>query len=127
MNQVRVLFVDDDPLVLWALEKTMLHAKLPWHCEFTTRADEALDKIQSSRWDLLVTDIEMPVMDGVTLCDRAQAAWPGLRCVAVSGAYHEGKTDPKLRRFSALVDKPFSSQKLIAILEYALHQQRSRE
>ena len=65
-----ILVVDDDEqiLLVWrgALEG---HAK-HWHVETAQSGPEALEKIQTASFDLVVTDIRMPGMDG---CDLTMA------------------------------------------------------
>ncbi|MCL4810659.1 MAG: diguanylate cyclase [Thermoanaerobaculia bacterium] len=62
----RVLVVDDDPLSRRILEQVLLSAG----CDVESAADgqEALSKVRKQRPDVVVTDWQMPVMDGLTLC-----------------------------------------------------------
>lgn len=45
----------------------------------------ALDMLKEQRPDLLLTDIKMPMMDGLTLINRAKDLYPDLKCVVISG------------------------------------------
>lgn len=56
--------------------------------------------------DLIVTDISMPRMNGLTLLDEVQRRWPGLPVLLVSG-----RPQPKGTR--AYMTKPFSAQALL--------------
>lgn len=66
-----ILVVDDDEqiLLVWrgALEGVADH----WHVETAQSGHEALEKIRTRAFDLLVTDLRMPGMDG---CDLTMAA-----------------------------------------------------
>ena len=66
-----ILVVDDDEqiLLVWrgALEKFARH----WHVETAQSGHEALEKIRTTAFDLIVTDLRMPGMDG---CDLTKAA-----------------------------------------------------
>jgi len=81
----RVLIVDDEPLVRIAM-KTMV----PWESlGFEVPSDspdgqDAMGRLISESYSVLVTDIMMPVMNGVELIREAKKAFPKLVCVALS-------------------------------------------
>lgn len=70
---------------------------------------DALKMLTAGGFDLLVTDIQMPEMDGLTLAERAMAALPGLRVVLMSG-YADGfaKAEALKPRLKAVLAKPVS-------------------
>jgi DNA-binding NarL/FixJ family response regulator len=47
--------------------------------------EEALQKLEETQPDLVLIDISMPGMDGLTLLDKIQARWPGLPSLILSG------------------------------------------
>jgi len=61
-----LLIVDDSEFDL-ALLKKAARALTDWSVEFARNGDEALAKLCPSSFDLLLTDLHMPVMDGLTL------------------------------------------------------------
>jgi HD-like signal output (HDOD) protein/CheY-like chemotaxis protein len=63
----RVLFVDDDQKVLDGLKSTLLGMRAGWHMTFTTSAKDALHKLDESEFDVIVTDLHMPDMNGFEL------------------------------------------------------------
>lgn len=66
----RVLIVDDDPELLGILQKYLENHGL----EIITAANgsEALAKAPAGKPDVIITDVEMPRMDGLTLCRRVK-------------------------------------------------------
>jgi two-component system, response regulator YesN len=86
---IRVLLVEDDSLYRQALKKM-----LPWTREgYTLYADatngkEALNIIRNDPPDLLVTDIIMPVMNGVELIRQVKAEFPNIYILVLS-AYED--------------------------------------
>jgi two-component system, cell cycle response regulator CpdR len=103
------LLVDDDPLVL-AVVKDMLE---DLGCEVLTAASarEALDQLSSNRAiALLITDINMPQMDGVELAKRAEQIRNDVKTMLISG--RQDKTDG-----FPVLHKPFDQSALRRIME----------
>jgi signal transduction histidine kinase len=80
----RLLVVDDEVALAWALRDTLAHRG--FEVEACTAPQEALRLIGSRSFDLLLTDLNMPGMDGIALLARAQALAPGLAVVIMTGA-----------------------------------------
>jgi response regulator RpfG family c-di-GMP phosphodiesterase len=66
----RVLSVDDSPTVLKQIKRTF--AGTPYVLVTATNGQEALDVLDRVNPDLILTDIEMPVMDGLNFCRRVR-------------------------------------------------------
>jgi CheY-like chemotaxis protein len=99
-----VLVVDDDPLVLEVVADMLDDLG----CEVVTAASgaEALDRLNSnSRITILITDINMPEMDGHELAERARRMKPALRILQLSGREPRRDGLPMIR-------KPFSEEDL---------------
>ena len=65
---ISVWIVDDDPSLRWVLEKAMRQENMQTRC--FERAELLLDALADAEPDVLLTDIRMPGMDGLTLLDR---------------------------------------------------------
>ncbi len=61
-----ILLVDDDPIVLRALRRLLVGARPGWEIDLAESAEAAQTLIESSRYDVVVTDLQMPVLDGAT-------------------------------------------------------------
>lgn len=89
----QVLFVDDDPGFLTQVESLMSQfAGESWQIRSTSSAGEALTRLQEHSYDLLVLDINMPVLDGVQFLGLLQRRFPNLIKVGLTG-----ETDEKRR------------------------------
>ena len=62
---MRILLIDDDPMQQM-LMREMLHRQ-NITCDCCDRANEVMERLQNQRYDLLITDIQMPVTDGFAL------------------------------------------------------------
>jgi CheY-like chemotaxis protein len=66
---------------------------------------------EGAEFDLLVTDVRMPVMSGPDLSGELEKSLPGLRTLFVSG--WPGAPDPLADRPSRLLGKPFTAEALL--------------
>lgn len=92
-----VLVVDDEPLVL-GVTASMLE---DLGCEVITanNANEALKKLSADeRIEILITDINMPGMDGYELADTAVHMRKKLNVIVLSGRQGEGHGFPLIRK-----------------------------
>jgi two-component system response regulator YesN len=82
----RILVVDDEPMIRKGLEKLIQQAEPSnIHTDTAENGVDALEKIRSSRPTILFTDIRMPRMDGLELCQRMQEQYGDIPIVVVSG------------------------------------------
>ena len=81
-----VFLVEDEPLIRQNMRNTIEHGDEPFTCIGEAGDGElALTIIQDLKPDILITDIKMPFMDGLTLARHAKAIIPWLRVIIVSG------------------------------------------
>lgn len=79
----RILFVDDEKQILRALKRLFVSSDYEVH--FAESGEKALQLIESNDFDLLVTDIRMPEMDGLELLRQVKSESPLTLRVALSG------------------------------------------
>src|ERR1051325_124235 len=63
----RILFVDDDPQLLSGLSKALRKYRDRWAMVFAGSGEAALAEVRSAGFDVVVSDMRMPVMDGAAL------------------------------------------------------------
>jgi CheY-like chemotaxis protein len=115
----RVLVVDDDPVVGKSFHRVLSQDK--GYVVITAHnAAEALERMRESEYDLVVTDIKMPGMDGVELAEEVRARRPWTPVVIVTGY---GSTANEQRAHaagvSAFVRKPLSPEMIEEAAVYA--------
>ena len=70
---------------------------------------EGLERLAEEEFDLLLSDIRMPVMDGIELAHRAAANHPNLRILLMTGyAEQRERADDLMEKVIDVVDKPFA-------------------
>lgn len=84
-SPLSVLFVDDEVRILKGIERHLRSANLEWRVEFESKPELASEKINSQCFDVIVSDMKMPVMDGAMLLRKAQQVCPRTVRVILSG------------------------------------------
>jgi two-component system, cell cycle response regulator CpdR len=70
---------------------------------------EGLEVLAGGGFDLLLSDIRMPIMDGIELTHKAAAAHPGLRILLMTGyAEQRERADDLAEKIVDVVSKPFT-------------------
>lgn len=82
----RLLIVDDEEIITDSLQET-LAGLLPEQLDVCKAysAREALEWLERTRIDIVMTDIRMPGMDGLEMAERIRAYWPRCRIVFLTG------------------------------------------
>ena len=125
LNDMRVLVVDDNKTNLKIL-KTQLDQ---WTLKPVTclSAKDALVKLSTDTgFQLLITDMEMPDMDGAELAKEVKARYPHLPVIMLSSIGDETKSKyPGL--FSSILIKPVKQHHLYQAIQKALNRQAATQ
>jgi HD-like signal output (HDOD) protein len=81
----RVLFVDDDQSILDALRRLFRARRAEWDMTFAIGGLEALKRIEAESFDIVVSDMRMPDVDGLRVLDAVRQAQPGCVRLVLSG------------------------------------------
>jgi DNA-binding NtrC family response regulator len=82
MTKTRLLIVDDEPDMVDNCVRIL--GRTGYECLTTTNPRRALDLLESERPDVLLTDLKMPEVDGMTLLRRARELDPGLPVIVIT-------------------------------------------
>jgi HD-like signal output (HDOD) protein len=72
----RILFVDDEPNVLEGIERMLFSLRKEWHMAFARSGQEALERMETEPFDVIVSDMRMPGMDGAALLTEVTKRYP---------------------------------------------------
>ena len=114
--QARVLIVDDEPAVRSLAERVL--AQAGFEVSSTGSAASALELLQVSEIDIVVTDVVMPEMDGFTLGAQLAILRPHTRVVYMSGRLPAHESTP-----GNVLEKPFTPAGLVHAVESVMTQQ----
>lgn len=84
-QNLRVCVLDDDAALLETLVEML--ALLGFPASGTTDPNQALEAVRARRCSVVLADVKMPAMDGLTFLEHAQALDPGIEVVLMTGFY----------------------------------------
>jgi len=115
----RVLVIDDEDVVHASLRKIL--SRLGYGVEGVLSAREGLTRIESDRFDLIITDLMMPQMNGIELLQELRARGCTTPVLMVTG-YPTIRTAVQAMRLGAVdyVAKPFTRKELLSPVKRAL-------
>ncbi len=115
---MRILLADDDHAVRRVFQYKL--EKLGHDVATATDGDSALAALQAERFDVLVSDIRMPGLDGIELLERARSVQPHLKVILITAhaTVSQAVQAVKLGAFD-YITKPFDDDELFTAIERA--------
>lgn len=112
----KILIVDDEQFVRDLLEKVL--KRRGHEVVAAPDADHALAALETSTFDLLLTDVVMPGMDGFDLLRRVKSAYPEIKVIVLTGyARKQSISDFLLYGADDYLSKPFQVHELVAAVD----------
>jgi CheY-like chemotaxis protein len=112
----KILVVDDEESVRVILKQLL--DKGGYSVEAAGNGEEALVSLEDGHFDLLITDINMPVMNGVELLNKARAKFPSMPVIFIT-AYGKDKVILEAMKvgLSDYIEKPFRMNDVLKIVK----------
>jgi len=102
----RIIFVDDEPMVLKGLQRTLRKMRGEWEMTFTSSSKEALDILGTGSFDVIVSDLRMPEMDGMQLLAEVKSKHPQVVRIILSGQVEQESTFKSVQVAHQSLSKP---------------------
>jgi len=113
----RILFVDDESKILDGIRRALHGDRKRWDLQFAVGGEAALQACEAGSFDVVISDMRMPGMDGATLLGHIRDRFPSTARIILSG-YSEGasatRAVPVAHRF---ISKPCDAAELQATIE----------
>lgn len=120
----RVLVVDDDDYIRDILATFI--GGLNYHVDQAADGAEALSLFQTRHFDLVISDIQMPRMDGRRLMQALKALSPGIPVVLITGqTWNDARSDRVDSLAETILHKPFGLDALKGVLDRVFPYQES--
>ncbi|HWB29356.1 MAG TPA: response regulator [Vicinamibacterales bacterium] len=113
----RILFVDDEEHVLEGLRNLFRRQRHVWDMVFVTSGDAALVELEKAPFDVIVSDMRMPGMDGATLLLHVKSRYPSVVRIVLSGHAERAAMVRALSVAHQFLSKPCEADTLRAALE----------
>ncbi|MCD6385051.1 response regulator [Candidatus Sumerlaeota bacterium] len=112
-TEKRVLVVDDEPVVCQSVKRILEHRGFEVHP--TMSGKEALSRLESTPYDIVLLDLRMPDMDGYEMLQAIKERWPDVKVIVITG-YASVESAVKCIRTGAeeYLAKPFTPSELVA-------------
>jgi HD-like signal output (HDOD) protein len=81
----RILFVDDESRILDGLRRTLRSHRNQWEMAFALGGEAALAELERAPYDVIVSDMRMPQLDGLALLTAVRERWPRMVRIVLSG------------------------------------------
>jgi CheY-like chemotaxis protein/HD-like signal output (HDOD) protein len=120
MTRPRIVFVDDDRMVLSGLQNLLRKQRHEWEQVFVGSGEAALDELARAPADVVISDMRMPGMDGPALLARIRTAHPATVRIVLSGEAERADVLRALPAMQQFIAKPCSGTALRDAITRAL-------
>lgn len=119
MSKGKILVVDDEDIVRTSCSRTL--SPEGYEIRLAKNGAEGLMMASEERFDLVLTDLKMPDMDGIEVLRIIKEKWPETAVIIVTG-YQTVDTAVKAIKLGAYdyIEKPFTPDALISAVAEAL-------
>jgi YesN/AraC family two-component response regulator len=116
----RILIVDDESTLVFFLKQGLQESKIACDVDDAASGEEALTKLTYNRYDILITDLKMPGINGFTLLEVARSLHPHIHVILMT-AYGSPEVQDETQRLKVdgYLTKPFPTIQLQELIEQA--------
>ncbi len=116
MEKKKILFVDDEPNILDGLRRMLRSLRADFDMYFAAGGQEALELMGKNRFDVVISDMRMPGMDGAQLLETIQKEYPHTIRIMLTGQADEDSILRTVGVVHQFLAKPCDPEKLKTIL-----------
>ena len=122
-HQKRILLAEDDEAMRTYLQRALNQAG--YAVDAVDRGTEAIPLLESGDYDLLLSDIVMPEMDGIELAQRCNEISPGTKVMFITGFAAVTLKASREQPQAKVLSKPFHLRDLVMEVERVLEEKIS--
>jgi len=113
MSKGKILVIDDEDIVRLSCSRTLVPEG--YELKMAKNGPEGLKLLEEESFDLVLTDLKMPNMDGIEVLANIKGKWPAIDVIIVTG-YQTVETAVRAIKLGAFdyIEKPFTPDTLIA-------------
>jgi signal transduction histidine kinase len=126
MAEEHILIVDDEPQILQLCREVL--SQQGYQIQVADSGQSGIARLEAESFDLLVVDIKMPDVDGLTVLRRARDLDPDLTAVVITGYASLDRAIAALHAGArGFIFKPFGLEELTTAVDEALAQKRKEQ
>lgn len=123
-QKVKILVVDDEKLIGKTLKRIIERDGI-W-VYFVVSAKQAIEALAKETFKLIIADIKMPEMDGISLLKNIRLSEPSIPIAMLTGfATPELALESRHSGASCFIAKPFDAQVILDIVQASINQNKS--
>ncbi|HEC97552.1 MAG TPA: sigma-54-dependent Fis family transcriptional regulator [Nitrospirae bacterium] len=118
MSMGRVLVIDDEAIVRISCQRVLTPEG--YNVVATSRGDEAIELLENEGFDVVLTDLKMPDMDGIEVLKIIKERWPDIQVIIITG-YGTISTAVEAIKLGAFeyIEKPFTPEAILKVVTKA--------
>lgn len=117
---IKILIVDNLPNVYQGLKRVLWTQKPDWDLTYAENAQKALELIDALEFDVIVSDIKMPVMDGSELLNHINTEYPNIIRIVLSGQCDQEAAFKLVSTTHLFLSKPCDPKTFTDFIERAM-------
>ncbi len=123
MTKGKVLVIDDEDIVRTSCSRALTPEG--YEVKMARNGFDGLRMIEEEEFDLVLTDLKMPDMDGIEVLGKIKEEWPGIEVIIITG-YQTVDTAVKAIKLGAFdyIEKPFTPDALVSAVRNAFEQKK---
>jgi len=116
-NAKKMLIVDDEETLTYSLYQSFIISQRDYEVVTASTGEEASEKLSGTKFDLVITDIKMPGMDGLELLTLIKSKYPATEVIVMTAYGSQEKREEALRRGARFyIEKPFEIKEIKQIV-----------
>ena len=112
-DKINIIFVDDESNILDGLRRMLWGMRKEWTMSFASGGQSALDMLAAQSYDVIVSDIRMPGINGVQLLNEVKRGYPHMVRIALSGQTSREAILRSVGPVHQYISKPSEAQVII--------------
>ncbi len=116
-RRLRILFVDDETSMLTALQNLLYRDRKRWDLVFAVGGEQAIKELERASFDVVVSDMRMPGVDGAALLELIKAKYPETARIVLSGHAERGAVMRAIPVAQQYIAKPCDADALRRAIE----------
>ncbi len=124
MSKGRVLVIDDEAIVRISCQRVLTPEG--YDVVVTSRGDEAIELLEKEQFDVVLTDLKMPDMDGIEVLKTIKQRWPEIQVIIITG-YGTISTAVQAIKLGAFeyIEKPFTPEDILDVVNRGMEKKQA--